>query len=274
MSGDDPKRLLETADTTPEERDLLRSAGGSEPPPEARAAVWGALATRLPGIGGGGPTGGGGGSVPGPAAGGAGAGTATGASTALKVAGSIALVGLIAGGIGIAMTKDRTPPNELAASSAPAAPSAPPLLPSANEALPPASAEAPSMAPSIDEPSTPIAGTSVAATSLPPRAKGAPTSAPPPPPTSRAAALQHEAALLASAREALRGGNARRALSILDDARVKHPAGGLVQEREVVAIEALAQAGDKAAAARRAEAFLRSFPGSPHSSHVRTFLVR
>ena len=90
----------------------------------------------------------------------------------------------------------------------------------------------------------------------------------------RVVALREEAALLASAREALHGGDARRALTILDEARAKHPAGALAQEREVVTIEALAQAGDKGGASRHAETFLRAFPGSPHSSHVRTFLAR
>ena len=263
MTSHDPKRLLDAGEATPEERDLLRSAVDSDPPPDARAAVWGALATRLPGIGGGG----GGGGVTG---GGGGAGTATGVSTTVKVVASIALAGMIAGGIGIVVTNDRAPATSVA-SSASASLS---QQPTANAPPPATAAAAPPAPPSSDEPSPPIAVTGVVPTSSPPRAKAPPPSAPPSAPVSRTAALQEEAALLASAREALGAGNARRALSILDDARVKHPAGALLQEREVVAIEALAQAGDKAAAGRRAEAFLRSFPGSPHASHVRSFLVR
>jgi hypothetical protein len=43
----------------------------------------------------------------------------------------------------------------------------------------------------------------------------------------------------------------------------------LLQEREALTIEALARTGRRAEANRRAEAFLRAFPGSPHAAAVR-----
>jgi len=270
MSHDDPERLLDSGDTTAGVRDLIRSGIDADPPQDARAAVWGALATRLPGVGG---AGGGGAAGPGPGAG-AGAAGAAGASTAIKAVGALALLGLVAGGAGIAFN---------AKSPALASPSAiPAVTPPSSTIEPGTSAAITSTAvapaatanePPPERASTPIASAAPSFVPAVPRGKATGATATSSPPASHAD-LRDEAALLASAREAVQGGDARRALSILDEARQKHPTGVLVQEREVVAIEALARGGDKAAASRRAEAFLRAFPGSPHASHVRTYAVR
>jgi outer membrane protein assembly factor BamD (BamD/ComL family) len=84
-------------------------------------------------------------------------------------------------------------------------------------------------------------------------------------------ALRDEIALVAAARAALRSGDGPGALASLEKARKQHPRGALLQEREVLTIEALAKSGDAAGASRRASAFLRAFPTSPHAAHVRTF---
>lgn len=71
-----------------------------------------------------------------------------------------------------------------------------------------------------------------------------------------------EAELLEQARRALKGDPAR-ALSRANEHRARFPRGVLVQEREVIAIQALRQMGRSAEAERRAEAFEKAFPGSP-----------
>ena len=82
-------------------------------------------------------------------------------------------------------------------------------------------------------------------------------------------ALLDERALLAAARDAHRRGDDRTALTTLATAQQRHPNGVLGQEREVLAIEALAQLGNREAASTRAKAFLKAFPTSPHAEHVR-----
>lgn len=78
-------------------------------------------------------------------------------------------------------------------------------------------------------------------------------------------------ATLAQARQSLRQGDAAGALAKVEAAKTRFPNGALVQEREVLAIEALAQNGNSDAASRRATAFLQAFPSSPHAAHVRSF---
>lgn len=77
--------------------------------------------------------------------------------------------------------------------------------------------------------------------------------------------LATEAGLLEAARRAL-GGNPGRALVLAQEHQRRFPSGILVQEREVLAIEALGRLGQTQAARRRAEAFKKRFP---HSAHAR-----
>jgi hypothetical protein len=70
-----------------------------------------------------------------------------------------------------------------------------------------------------------------------------------------------EAELLEQARSALKSDPAR-ALSRANEHRARFPGGVLVQEREVIAIQALRQMGRSAEADRRTEAFEKAFPGS------------
>ena len=92
---------------------------------------------------------------------------------------------------------------------------------------------------------------------------------PTPPPLDR---LSAESALLAAARAQLRAGDARAAEATLARLRARFARGVLVQEREVLAIELLAARGRGAAATRRASAFVRAYPQSPHSAKLNRFL--
>jgi hypothetical protein len=76
-----------------------------------------------------------------------------------------------------------------------------------------------------------------------------------------------EADLLGQAQAAL-SGNPERALSLSEQHRRRFPHGLLVQEREVIAIEALARLGRTAEAKTRGERFLRAFPTSAHRSKI------
>jgi outer membrane protein assembly factor BamD (BamD/ComL family) len=78
--------------------------------------------------------------------------------------------------------------------------------------------------------------------------------------------------MLGEARAALRAGAPDRALVLLEQAAARFPRGALVQEREVLAVEALAESGRRPEAARRAEAFLRAWPRSAHAARVRPYL--
>jgi hypothetical protein len=71
-----------------------------------------------------------------------------------------------------------------------------------------------------------------------------------------------EIAVLRRAHEALARDQASQALLILEQHRRRWPKGALVQEREVLAIQALTRIGDTAVARARAERFLSDFPES------------
>lgn len=98
----------------------------------------------------------------------------------------------------------------------------------------------------------------------------APTTAPPPPrPTASAAPstssdvdLASERALVDRARTALQRRQAESALEALDAHAARFPRGRLAEEREALAVQALAQAGRAADAKRRADAFRKAYPNS------------
>jgi len=89
----------------------------------------------------------------------------------------------------------------------------------------------------------------------------------------RASQLREESAMILGARRVLRAGDPARALTLLDAARTRFADGGLVQEREALTIEALVRSGQRALATKRAEAFLRDYPKSPHGADVRSLVV-
>lgn len=60
----------------------------------------------------------------------------------------------------------------------------------------------------------------------------------------------------------------RRALALTAEHKQRFPSGVLAQEREVIAIEALARLGRQDAARARADRFTADFPDSPHRERV------
>jgi outer membrane protein assembly factor BamD (BamD/ComL family) len=74
--------------------------------------------------------------------------------------------------------------------------------------------------------------------------------------------LASEQAQIDIARAALARGRPADALRSLGEHSRLYPSGKLREEREALAVQALAQSGQKTAAASRAERFRRSFPNS------------
>jgi hypothetical protein len=83
--------------------------------------------------------------------------------------------------------------------------------------------------------------------------------------------LREEGRLVGEARDSLRRGDATGALAQLEQIRTRFPGGALAQEREALAIEALARSGQRAAASNRAAAFLRAYPTSQLAERVQEF---
>lgn len=76
------------------------------------------------------------------------------------------------------------------------------------------------------------------------------------------------------ARAELRSGEAEAAAATLERLRAQFPKGVLRQEREVLAIDVLAARGNVQEAERRAQAFVKQYPGSSHSAKLKRFLDR
>jgi hypothetical protein len=122
---------------------------------------------------------------------------------------------------------------------------------------------APRSAPSASPaPSEPIA----------PRVELSPQPEPPGyPATGPLAASETEVSLLSRAQEAL-GRDPARALDLVRDHEQRFDMGLLVQEREVIAIEALVRLGRKKDAEARAAAFHARFPRSAHGRRIDVLL--
>ena len=73
------------------------------------------------------------------------------------------------------------------------------------------------------------------------------------------------------ARRALQAGDFATTLRLLDSAAATFPNGALRQEREALAIQALARSGQRVAAAKRAASFLAAYPESPHAADIKAF---
>jgi hypothetical protein len=89
-----------------------------------------------------------------------------------------------------------------------------------------------------------------------------PASAEPDAPRKATPAVPTEADLLEQARAALKAGDSARALQRVNEHARRYPRGVLVQEREVLAIQALRRLGRDVEAERRADAFSKAYPGS------------
>jgi len=92
-------------------------------------------------------------------------------------------------------------------------------------------------------------------------------------PPSRASQLREESLTVIAARQALRDGDAKGALRLLELARQRFRLGSLLEEREALTIQALAKSGNKALAASRAQAFINSHPRSPHAADVQRYVA-
>ncbi len=244
----DPKRLIDPdSRSSPKVRVLLRIARAELPSEDRIAGIEASLGAFLAGVHGG-PT-----HAGGTASGGsAGAGTALGglkAATAAKF-GAAALVTLGVAATGYVETRGAGPSNAKALAAAASV---------ASSASVPASAPAAGFAaPYLAEPA-PVPGPSSAA----------PTSTPPPSPTGKlhAADGDSEIALLDAAQATLASDPAT-ALSLANRHAARFPSGLLLQEREVIAIEALSRLGRDDEARRRAHRFDQDFPRSAHRPRI------
>jgi len=82
--------------------------------------------------------------------------------------------------------------------------------------------------------------------------------------------IDEEVTLLKSAQEALRAGDAKRALQFLNDDAARFPAGKLASVRQVAHMTALCQAGQVERARQEATSFLAKNASSPFSERVKT----
>ncbi len=286
-----PRRWIEEGGSaTPFERDLLRSALSIEPPPGARSEILAALLTRVPPPGGAGASGATG--ATGNAA--AAAKAAATKAAALGAAGGILKGVLIGAGSAVVLiaTYSAIAPTPRAVIDNPAAHAPRPITaprvaapqghPSDSLAASPA--EAPPEArpeaappPAVAPIGAPIGGADHRAAPAP-SASDWQANAPAPAAadetggeTSRETMLREENHQMSEARAAMRRGDAPGALTLLDQVRARFPGGVLVQEREALAIEALARSGRRGDAAARAAAFLKAYPTSMFADRVQAF---
>jgi hypothetical protein len=238
MSGD-PERLLSGLNADPLERELLGSVRHVGPPEGAKDIAWKGIAAQIAVA----ATIGAATGSSAAAAAKAGAGTMASWAASAKVAAVVAVSGLALGGGYAAVQMAQTPPP---ASVTPrvATPRVAPVAPKvvAEEA------PAPKAAPVTED---------------------APSRKPEVP---RQDLLKAESALLTEARAQLRAGDAAGAQASLDRLQKEFPKGMLAQEREVLAIEVLSARGNTEGAKRRARAFVKAYPKSPHSAKLSRFL--
>ena len=245
----DPRRWTdERGEATALERELVGAGRDAGPSREQKRAMWGAIASQAI-----------------PPATGPRAAPAVGAaaSTGLTAIKGAAILVLLGAGLVASYRTMRGPIPPRTQSSAPAtAPAAPPPP----DEQPPGVSPPPVGAPAAEGPRS----LKVAAHSAPrPNALAAATLVE----NTRASQLREESAMILGARRVLRARDPAGALTLLDAARTRFADGGLVQEREALTIEALVRSGQRALATKRAEAFLRDYPKSPHGADVRSLVL-
>jgi hypothetical protein len=230
----DPTRIIDDRDEANGlGRDLLRAGRGQTLSARDRAQVWAELSATLVA----------------PAASAAASAGATKALTSASLLKGVVVAVALSGGALVGVRAARRPAPEVvpAVVTEPsrAAPAIEPPLPVTSPT------PAPDRAPHVRR--APAAGEEAAVPRLP------------------ASRLAAEAQLVLDARRDLREGNPASALRRLETARPELVGGALAQEREALTIEALDRSGQTEAAARRARAFLRAYPRSPHAASVSTF---
>lgn len=246
----DPQRLLASARAGGLARALLESEGpAAGPTREQIEAVWGGLAARTAAV----PA------DPRPRRGQRAAGAAS-------VAGPIAAVGGVALAAAIALAVTLHGRSGAPAATAPTEQPPAPAAPTPAAQAPAAPASTGPAAPAPTAPAAPPPGSAPLAASRPP------TAVPRPVQPDLASSLRAESELLLRARASLRAGDCVAALAQAERLKARFPAGALAQEREVVAIQALACKGRDAEASARAAAFLQEHPASPHADAVRALL--
>jgi hypothetical protein len=283
-----PKRWIEDKnESTPLERAILRPALEVAIPAGAEERIWTKLAAAAPltavALTASSAAGSSAATAAAESAAGAATAIGTGVKLGLGVVGKAFAIGvasgaLFAGGASLVLTPssgESAPPQATENRPADSTNAQPPLSKSRSasilqsedptESERPASPRLPAReAPPAPRESRPLEGAQPAAPSV----TSFPSSSPAPAPSSR---LREEAAVLRRAREALRQNNLPAAFAELEVARTAFPRGALGEEREALTIELLARSGQRDMARRRAQAFLRIFPTSPHAANVRQF---
>ena len=272
MSGD-PKRLIEESLSDDETR-ALRAGRGMAPPAGMDAAVLAAVLAKLGPLGSG-PEGGAGSGAVGSAgdAGSAGAGAAgTGGALASGAAAKTVSAGALikAFGLGGGLTAAALVGHEVTFTPEAAAPL------EQSEATVVWEAPSSAVVAGFQEAPAPALSSAPVATEAPRAPLRGNGGAPPAEvtaeePPQEVYGARWESAQVARARVQLRAGQPSQALQTLSEIQARVPGGVLGQEREALAIEALAASGQRSEASRRAAAFLDRFPNSPHASRIQTF---
>jgi hypothetical protein len=230
---------------------LLQSAKKSTPVDAgARARVLAGVESRIaalpPGGGGGGNERGGEPGTPKPPPNGA--GTSLGKLLASRPLTSLALALAVGGAAGALARGTPEPRTVYVDREVPVL-----VVPTATVAPAPAPTTAPSASAAIDVDSLPSSGAA-------PRASA--------PPLDAGAALAAESALLDVARTALARGEPDHALAAVGRHAAQFPHGALAEEREAIAVKALAQSGRGADARARADRFRTRYPESLFSTAI------
>jgi hypothetical protein len=180
-------------------------------------------------------------------------------AVAAKVVGGIVIVGVVAAGVAAVAPKhapqstSHTRPPVTTTSPLPAPAPAPerPAPPTSEPAVP--STSSPRVAP-LSPPSPPV-----------PPAEAPPTALP----TSLPSTLEEETRLLHEADDAMRSGDAQRALRVLDTSAARYPNSSLAPERAAERVFALCMAGQKDEAREAAAKFLGVQSVGPLANRVR-----
>jgi len=239
MTGD-PERLLSASNADPLERELLGSVRYVGPPDGAKDQAWRSIAGQIAVVAAVGAIS----SSTAAAASKVGVGTMATWAMSTKIAAVVVAGGFALGG-GYLAVRGAQPTTSLSSVVPPVTHAAPPraLTPKAPEVV----AETPEEAPADVAPSRKLEPL-------------------------RLDALKAESALLTDARAQLRSGNPAGAQASLDRLQAQFPKGVLTQEREVLSIEVLYARGNVEGAKRRAKAFVKAYPKSPHSAKLTRFL--
>ena len=237
MSGD-PERLRHARNADPLERELLDSVRVVGPPDDVKGVAWRNIAGQIAVAAAVGTVS----SSSAAAASKASAGSLISGALSTKIA--IVAVGGLALGGGYWVLRSPSPSPRPAMNSVVA-----PVIPAA--------------------PALPVASTSVVAPVQEGPDKDVPSHKLEP---QRVDTLKAESALLTHARAQLRSGNPAAAQASLDRLQTQFPRGMLTQEREVLGIEVLHARGNVEGAKRRAKAFVKAYPKSPHSAKLSRFL--